>query len=487
MDAVIDVLNTIFWGYILIYGLLAVGVFFTIRLAFLQFRHFPLFFKAILGARTSDKSGISPFQALCTSLASRVGTGNLAGVAVALSLGGPGAIFWMWMVAIVGMATAYAESTLAQLYKVKDDQGQYRGGPAFYMARGMKMPALGYVFSVCLILSFGLVFNAVQANSIASAVENSLGVPTLATGLALAVAAGVVIFGGLRSIARFAEAVVPFMAGVYVLVALLVLVMNIGSVPEMIGTIISHAFGFEQAAGGVTGGVMAAAMNGIKRGLFSNEAGMGSAPNVAATATPDPHHPSSQGFVQALGVFIDTLVICTATALMILLSGIYEPGGELTGTPLTQEAMQAHIGAFGPYFITLAILFFAFTSIVANYSYAENAMVFLGVGNKAGLTVLRCGVLVLVVWGAYESVATVFNAADASMGLMATVNLIAIVWLSSKVVYLTKDYLAQVKAGATPVFHAEAHPGFLESGVEPDIWSEKTARAGGVAEAAPGE
>ncbi|WP_407292285.1 alanine/glycine:cation symporter family protein [Stutzerimonas zhaodongensis] len=469
MTPIVDFLNTIFWGYILIYGLLAVGVFFTIRLGFLQFVHFGEMVRAIRGARKSDASGISPFQALCTSLASRVGTGNLAGVAVALYLGGAGAIFWMWMVALVGMATAYAESSLAQLYKVRDGEGQYRGGPAFYIARGLKAPWAGGVFSVALIISFGLVFNAVQANSIADAMQGAFGIPKLWVGIAIAFLAGLVIFGGLRSIARFAELVVPLMAGLYVLMAFIVLAISITEVPDVLMTIVRSAFGLEEAAGGVAGSVTAAMLNGIKRGLFSNEAGMGSAPNVAATATPMPHHPSSQGLVQAMGVFIDTIVVCTATAVMILLSGVLEPGSGVTGTQLTQQAMESHIGVFGTYFIAIAILFFAFTSIVANYSYAENALIFLGGGNKLGLTLLRLAALGMVIWGAYEAVTTVFNAADASMGLMATINLIAITLLSGTVVKLTKDYMGQIKAGGVPRFKAADYPE-LKAKINNDIW-----------------
>lgn len=469
MTTIIDFLNSIFWGYVLIYGLLAVGVFFTIRLGFLQFVNFGEMIRAIKGSRESDSSGISPFQALATSLASRVGTGNLAGVAVALYLGGAGAIFWMWMVALVGMATAYSESTLAQLYKIRDGAGQYRGGPAFYISTGLKAPWAGGIFSVCLIISFGLVFNAVQANSIADAMEGAFGFSKMWVGLGLAVAAGLVIFGGLRSIARFAEIIVPFMAGAYVLMALVVMAMNITDVPGVLATIVRSAFGLEEAAGGVAGSVTAAMLNGIKRGLFSNEAGMGSAPNVAATATPAPHHPSSQGLVQALGVFIDTIVICTATAVMILLSGVLEPGSGITGTQLTQQAMASHIGVSGTYFIAIAILFFAFTSIVANYSYAENAMTFLGMGNPAGFTVLRVAALGMVVWGSMQAVSTVFNAADASMGLMATVNLIAIVLLSGTVAKLTKDYLTQRKEGLVPTFKLKDFPE-LKDKIKNDIW-----------------
>nr|WP_277604930.1 alanine/glycine:cation symporter family protein [Fertoeibacter niger] len=456
----------------MIYGLLAVGVYFTVRLRFQQILQFREMFRVVVAAPSTDTQGISPFQALCTSLASRVGTGNIAGVAVALSLGGPGAIFWMWVVALVGMATAYAESTLAQLYKVQDSSGEstvYRGGPAFYISRGLGLPWLGGIFSVCLIISFGLVFNAVQANSIADAMVGAFGIPKLATGLFLAALTAVVIFGGIRKIASVAELVVPFMAGIYLLVALLVVVLNITEVPGMLWTIIANAFGFAEAAGGVAGGMAAAMLNGVKRGLFSNEAGMGSAPNIAAAATPAPHHPSSQGLVQALGVFIDTILICTCTAMMILLSDSYVPGGELTGTQLTQTALADHIGSIGPYFIAIAIFFFAFTSIIGNYAYSEMAMSFLGVGNRTGLMALRVIVLGMVIWGALQAVATVFNLADASMGMMATINLIAIVALSGTVVVLTRNYFDQRKAGVEPKFHIAEHPG-IAKGVDAGIW-----------------
>jgi AGCS family alanine or glycine:cation symporter len=378
----------------------------------------------------------------------------------------------MWMVALVGMATAYSESTLAQLYKVhdRDGGGVYRGGPAFYIARGLGAPWAGYVFSVCLILSFGLVFNAVQANSIADAMEGAFGAPKLVVGVVVAALAGVIIFGGLKQIAKVAEIVVPFMAGAYLLMAIYVLIVNIGAVPGVIATILGNAFGFQEAAGGVAGGIAAAMLNGVKRGLFSNEAGMGSAPNIAACATPNPHHPSSQGFVQALGVFIDTILVCTATAVMILLSGALEPGSGVTGTQLTQAALTVHFGEVGKYFVAIAIFFFAFTSIIGNYSYAENAVTFLGHGHTTAFVFLRSAVLLMVVWGAYQTVATVFDAADASMGLMATINLIAILLLSGTVVKLTRDYFDQRKAGKEPVFDAANYPE-LGDGIDRKIWS----------------
>lgn len=469
MNTVIDFLNTVFWGYVLIYGLLAVGVYFTLRLDFIQILHFPEMIRAVLGSRKADRGGITPFQALCTSLASRVGTGNIAGVAVALYLGGPGAIFWMWVVATVGMATAYAESTLAQLFKVRDAAGNYRGGPAFYIARGLKAPWAAALFSACLILSFGLIFNAVQANSIAGAVEGAFGVPPVATGVAVAALTAIIIFGGISTIAKTAEIVVPFMALGYIGVAAYALVTHIGAVPAMLWHIVGSAFGIQEAAAGFTGGIAAAMMNGVKRGLFSNEAGMGSAPNIAAVATPDPHHPSSQGFVQALGVFIDTIVICTATALMILLADVLHPGSGVTGVQLTQAAMHEHIGAAGKYFIAIALFFFAFTSIIGNYSYAESAMAYLGLGHRSAILVLRIVVVLMVVWGSMQAVETVFNLADASMGLMATINLVAIVLLSGFVVRLTRDYLAKRKTGEEPMFEAGSLPE-LDGRIDAEIW-----------------
>ncbi len=470
MSAAIDFLNTIFWGYILIYGLLAVGVFFTLYLGLIQFRHIGHYFSSIFNARAADRAGISPFQALCTSLASRVGTGNLAGVAIAIYLGGPGAIFWMWVVALVGMATAYAESLLAQLYKVRDAQGQYRGGPAYYISLGLGQHWLGVVFALCLLLTFGLVFNAVQANSISEAMYGAFGLPPMISSIGLAVLTAIIIFGGLRSIARFAEVVVPFMAAIYLLVAIYVLVTHIGQVPDMLMLILRSAFGLEQAVGGAVGyGVGQAMLNGIKRGLFSNEAGMGSAPNIAATATPQPHHPASQGFVQGLGPFIDTIMICTATAVMILLSGAFQPDSGVTGVKLTQMAMESYMGPAGSIFIAVAIFFFAFTSIIGNYSYAENSIFFLKLDRSGGLTALRVACLGMVMWGAISKLDIVWNLADASMGMMATVNLIGIVALSGVVKKLTVDYLQQIREGKQPTFNPDQHPDIVR-GIDREIW-----------------
>lgn len=467
IESVVNFLNNIFWGYILIYGLLAAGVYFTLRLGFIQIRHFPEMIRCAFGRGPADANGISPIQALAVSLASRVGTGNIAGVALAIQLGGPGAVFWMWVVATLGMATAFAESALAQLYKTHGPHGLYRGGPAAYISRGLGMPWLAALFAVALLVSFGLVFEAVQANSIAEAWV-TFGVPRWATGVGLAAVTGLIIFGGIPQIARAAEWIVPFMAGAYLLAAAWVLGTNFAEVPATLGHIVKSAFGIDQAVGGVAGSITAAMLNGVKRGLFSNEAGMGSAPNIAAVARPHPNHPASQGFVQSLGVFIDTILVCTATAVMILLSGAV-PSAELTGVALTQAALGEHFGQAGLYFVALAILLFAFTSIIGNYAYAENAVVFLGGGDSA-IVVMRCAVLGMVVWGALQKVQTVFDFADASMGLMATINLIAIVALSGVAAKLARDFIAQRRLGREPEFHLAAHPDLAGRGIDETIW-----------------
>ncbi|MGL4454253.1 MAG: alanine/glycine:cation symporter family protein, partial [Plesiomonas sp.] len=378
MNALISFINDLLWGSVLIYFLLGAGIYFTLRLGFLQVRHFGHMFSILRRSRRSDSSGISSFQALCTSLAARVGTGNLAGVAVALTLGGPGAIFWMWLVAFIGMATAFVESTLAQLYKTKDEQGNYRGGPAYYMEKGLGMRRMGMLFSVFLIIAFGLVFNAVQSNSIAQAMHVAFGIPQIAVGAGLVVLTAIIIFGGIRTIARVAELVVPVMALVYLLLALYVVGINIEKLPDVIMLIIRSAFGWEEAAAGALAYTISQAMiNGVKRGLFSNEAGMGSAPNAAAAASPYPPHPASQGYVQMLGVFMDTIVICTATAAIILTSGTLETAQGMSGIDLTQRALSTAVGDWGAIFIAVAVFFFAFTSIIANYAYAETNLVFL--------------------------------------------------------------------------------------------------------------
>ncbi|CSC47794.1 alanine or glycine:cation symporter%2C AGCS family protein [Vibrio cholerae] len=381
----------------------------------------------------------------------------------------------MWLIAMLGMATSFAESTLAQLYKTRDKDGNYRGGPAYYMEKGLGMRWMGVLFSIFLIIAFGLVFNAVQANSITNAMKTAFGFEPMLIGIGIVLLTAFVIFGGIRKIARTAELIVPFMAFAYLAIALFVVVMNYEKVPDAISLIFKSAFGLQEAAAGGLGYAIAQAMiNGVKRGLFSNEAGMGSAPNAAASATPYPPHPASQGYVQMLGVFIDTIVICTATVAIILMSGEYVPHGELTGIELTQRALSSQVGDWGGIFIAFAIFFFAFTSIIANYSYAETNLIFLEHNNKKGLVLFRLVFLGMVMFGSLATLPTVWAMADVSMGLMAIVNLVAILLLSGIVIKLAKDYNRQLDAGKVPTFDANDYPE-LKSQLEDGIWDNNKA------------
>ncbi|SQJ29567.1 Na+/alanine symporter [Serratia rubidaea] len=471
MTDLINFINNILWGSVLIYLLIGAGIYFTIRTRFIQLRHFTHMFSVLKNSNKSDSSGISSFQALCTTLAARVGTGNLTGVAIALTAGGPGAIFWMWVVAFIGMATSFIESTLAQLYKTKDDQGNYRGGPAYYMEKGLGMRWMGVLFSMFLILAFGLVFNAVQANSIAQACAAAFNFNPLYVGIGLVLLSGTVIFGGIRSIARVAEWVVPVMAAAYLLLAFWVLAMNIEQLPAILLLIVKSAFGLQEAAAGAVGyGISQAMTQGVQRGLFSNEAGMGSAPNAAASASPYPPHPASQGYVQMLGVFVDTLVICSATAAIILASGVMDnPTGEISGIELTQRALSSAVGSWGSPFVALAIFFFAFTSIIANYAYAENNLIFLEHNHPARLAIFRCVALGMVMFGALAELPLVWKMADTAMALMAITNLTAILLLSRVAFKLARDYNRQRALGKLPTFDASQYPE-LKSQLEPGVW-----------------
>lgn len=461
----IDAGNGLLWGSVLIYLLIGAGVYFTLRTGFIQFRSFGHMISLIKGSREGAEGGISSFQAFSTSLAARVGTGNMAGVAVAITLGGPGAIFWMWITALVGMSTSFIESTLAQAYKINNKDNTFRGGPAYYIERGLGQRWLGIAFAVCLILAFGLAFNGVQSNSIAAALNTAFGTNNLWVGIALAIAVTPIIFGGMRSVSRVAEFIVPFMAIGYLLVAFFVIFKNFTLLDDIFMMIINSAFGLEQAAGGAMGAAM---MQGIKRGLFSNEAGMGSAPNAAATATTTPDHPAAQGYIQMLGVFIDTILICTATAAIILLSGVLTPNSEITGIALTQSALVAEVGSWGSTFVAIAILLFAFTSLIANYSYGESNITYI-FKNKLAVNIYRVAVLVMVVVGAVIDLPTVWAFADLSMGMMAVINLIAILALSGTAFALLKDYETQRKEGKVPSFESKKFPK-LDSQIDKDVW-----------------
>ncbi|MGO3007863.1 MAG: alanine/glycine:cation symporter family protein [Psychrobacter celer] len=439
------------WYGLLMFVLIGAGLYFTVVTRFIQFRHFGHMWKLLRVSNQGRKNGgISSFEALMTSLAARVGTGNLAGVAIAIYLGGPGAVFWMWMTALVGMSTSFIESTLAQAYKVPHNDNVYRGGPAYYIEKGLGKRWLAIFFSLCLLVAFGLAFNGVQSNTIAQATNEAFGVPTWMTGLILVALVAPVVFGGLRSVARIAGKIVPIMAILYILLALFIIITNLSQFPAAIALIVKSAFGFEQAAGGVIGyGIAQAMINGIKRGLFSNEAGMGSAPNAAATAKSHPDHPAVQGFMQMLGVFMDTLVICTATAAIIILSGVVDPNVEQEGIQLTQLALSQYVGDLGIIFVAIAIFFFSFTSIIANYSYGESNLEFIsGAKNaKVMIMIFRFMVLGMVFIGAIASLPAIWNFADLSMGMMALVNLVAILLLSPVALRILRDYERQIKEG----------------------------------------
>jgi len=458
---IINPLNTVLWSYLLVFTLIPLGIYFTFRSKFVQFRLFFNMFKVITEGPKKDSNGkkaISPFQAFCIGCASRVGTGNIAGIAIALTVGGPGAIFWMWLLAIFGSASAFVESTLAQIYKVKDGNG-YRGGPAYYMEQALKKRWMGILFSILLITCFGFVFNSVQANTIANSFQKAFGFEPWITGAVLAAATAIIIFGGVRRIATVTGFLVPIMAVVYLCVVLYVCVMNIHMVPEVFSLIFKGAFGLTQFAGGLAGvTVKVVLQTGIARGLFSNEAGMGSAPNAAATA--ETTHPVKQGLIQALGVFFDTLVICSATAFIIILAGKYSTGG-YEGVQLTQESLSYFVGSWGDIFIALCILMFAYSSILGNYYYGQTNIEFMS-SKKTWLLGYRLAVIAMVLFGCIQKVSVVWNMADVTMGLMATVNLIAIFLLGKFAFRALNHYTAQLKQGKNPVFHKDSIEGLGE-------------------------
>ena len=435
-------INDVLWTYILIIMLLGCAVWFTIKTRFVQFRMLGEMLR-LLGESTSKGEGkehhISSFQAFMVSLASRVGTGNLAGVATAITVGGPGAVFWMWLIALLGSSSAFIESTLAQLYKVHG-KTSYIGGPAYYMKKGLKKPWMGILFAILIIFTFAIAFNTVQSNTICAAFEQAFQVDHTLMGIILTVLTLMVIFGGIQRIAKVSSIIVPVMALGYILLALVIVGINFTQIPAVFKLIVSSAFGWEQALGG---GIGAALMQGIKRGLFSNEAGMGSAPNVAATA--DVTHPVKQGLIQALGVFSDTLVICTCTAFIILFSGV-PLGGEINGVQLTQMALDTQIGSGGSTFVAIAILFFAFSSVIGNYYYGEANLRYI-THNKLIMTIFRLTTGAMVMFGALASLDLVWSLADVCMALMTICNLIAIVLLGKYAFRLLEDYREQKRQG----------------------------------------
>ncbi|MHA6531714.1 alanine/glycine:cation symporter family protein [Paenibacillus sp. BAC0078] len=444
LESFIGLTNDFLWSKLLIVLLIVCGLYFTIRSKFVQLGMLKEMLVVLKESNVKSKDSISSFQAFCISMAARVGTGNITGIAIAIALGGPGAVFWMWIIAIIGSASSFIESTLAQVYKVKDKTG-FRGGPAYYMEQGLKKRWMGALFAVLITLSFGLVFNAVQSNTITVAFENSFGTNRFIVGLLMAVAFAGIIFGGIKRIAKLSEYIVVIMAVVYIGVALSIVLINITKMPEVLALIVKGAFGFEQIAGGSLGAVI---VQGVKRGLFSNEAGMGSAPNAAATATTS--HPVKQGLMQALGVLTDTLLICSSTAFIILLSDAYKQPG-LDGIKLTQAALSEHIGSWASGTLAIMVFLFAFSTLIGNYYYGETNIEFLN-SKKSVLTLYRYSVLAMILFGSVAKVQLVWDLADLFMGLMVVVNLIAILLLSKVAFAALQDYKRQKRAGKDPVF-----------------------------------
>ncbi|MGG7096209.1 alanine/glycine:cation symporter family protein [Clostridium sardiniense] len=447
--------NNILWTYILIALLLILGAYFTFKTKFVQFRYIKEMFRLLGDGFSSEKKkgSISSFQAFCISTASRVGTGNLAGIAIAISLGGPGAIFWMWLIALIGAASSFIESTLAQIYKQKNEDGSFRGGPAYYMEKGLNKRWMGVIFSILITIAFGLIFNSVQSNTITLAFKDAFGVDRIVVGIILTLITLFVIFGGVHRVAKVSEVLVPIMALTYIAVSIFILILNIAEVPSVIKLIFENAFGFKEIAGGTLGGAL---LMGVKRGLFSNEAGMGSAPNAAATA--DVTHPVKQGLIQTLGVFTDTIIICSCTAFIILLSGVDYTDKTITGIQLTQKALSAEVGTWGNSFIAICILLFAFSSIVGNYYYGESNIEFL-TEKKSYLFIYRIFVIAMVFFGSIAEIQIVWNLADVFMGLMAIVNLIAITLLSKQAFAALRDYTEQKRSGIKePLFKASSIP-----------------------------
>ena len=461
MNELITTVNDIIWSYVLMVALVGCGLWFTWRIRFAQFRMVGEMIRLLTEstmstvkdhARGEKERRVSSFQAFAVSVATRVGTGNLAGVAVAIAIGGPGAVFWMWVIALIGSATAFVESTLAQLYKQKY-KDFFIGGPAYYIQKGLKQRWMAILFAILITLQFGLSNNSIQANTICGAMQEAFGWSPMWVGILLATMALFIVFGGIWRIAQVSAVLVPFMAIGYLVLTLVIIVMNYHQIPHVFKIIVLDAFGFTQIAGG---GIGAAMMNGIKRGLFSNEAGEGSAPNVAATAVTT--HPVKQGLIQALGVFTDTLVVCSCTAFIILISGLYQ-NTTSSGIALTQSALQNEVGGIGPIFVAIAIFLFAFSSIIGNYYYGEANIRFI-TSNEKVITVYRiCSAGIMVMFGALASFELVWNLVDFFMALLTACNLVAITLLGRYAFRLFDDYRQQKRNGIKePVFHRSKLP-----------------------------
>lgn len=453
LSSIVDAVNNVLWSYVLIIVLVGCGIWFTLSTRFVQVRLLPEMLRVLtegIGSKGTGKEAISSFQAFCVSTASRVGVGNIAGVAIAIVTGGPGAVFWMWAIAFLGCATGFVESTLAQIYKLPRGEGKFHGGPAYYIQNALHQPGVAKLFAVLISVTFGLIYVSVQANTIALSAQTAFEIPPFATAVFLCVLTALVIFGGMKRIARFTEVLVPVMAGLYLLVALIIVILHIDQVPAMFALIFHDAFSPQAAVGG---GIGTAILTGIKRGLFSNEAGEGSVPNAAATA--DVSHPVKQGLVQSFGVYVDTWIVCSATAFIVLLTGQYEIGGKLTGIALAQASLASIFGALAPAAVSFMILLFAFSSIVGNYYYGEINIAFFehdeATGRKA-LNLFRVGVVAMVLFGCMAELTLVWNLADLFMGLLCLTNLYAVARLAKYAKIALNDYVAERKQGLEPKF-----------------------------------
>lgn len=450
---VINAVNDVLWTYIVVVMLVGCALYFTIRLRGVQFLNMREMLRSLKSDTTQESNTgvkkISSFQAFAVSLSSRVGTGNLAGVASAIFVGGPGAVFWMWVMALLGSATAFVEATLAQLYKRKGEDAFY-GGPAYYMTHGLHWRWMGILFAVLITMTFGMANQAVQSTTICDALSDLFGMDKFLMGCLLTLGMMLIVFGGVHRVSKFSAMVVPVMAVGYILLALYVVIANITVLPHIISLIVKSAFGMEQAVGGMVG---AAVMQGVKRGLFSNEAGEGSAPNAAAIATTS--HPVKQGFLQAFGVFTDTLVICTCTAAIILIAGNWQSGQD--GILLTADALEITVGKAGRYFLVASIFLFAFSTIIANCFYGETNVRYISKNPWAinGFRLVSC---MMVLFGSSVSLQTTWSLVDICMGCMTICNLVAIFLLFPKVKNLYLNYRNQRREGKDPVFHASQMP-----------------------------
>ncbi|WP_025111833.1 sodium:alanine symporter family protein [Pseudomonas sp. H1h] len=459
----LDIINDFLSGKVLIPLVLGLGGYFTIRSKFVQFRYFPHMFGVLHGSWRASSHHLSSFQALTLSLAGRVGTGNIVGVGIAVSMGGPGAVFWMWMTALLGMSSSFFECTLGQLYKRSDGKGLYRGGPSWYIQHGLDKRWLGMISAVLLLVTFGFAINGLESHAVSHSLNDAFGLSPTYSGLVLSLMLGAVFVGGIKRIAAVADLLVPLKVLAYVGVTTYVIALQFDQVPAMLMTIIKSAFGLDQAFGGMVG---SAIIMGVRRGVFSNEAGLGSAPNVASVAKIE--HPVAQGAVQALSVFIDTFVICTCTALLILLSGFYTPGFEGDGIALAQNSLAAVVGEWGRIFISIMLALFVFTAMLYNYYLGENSLRFIFAEPRKTLFFYRALVLILVFWGAVEDLSTVLAFADITMTLLALVNLVAMFLLFKISMRVLRDYDEQRRAGVkTPVFDSSK---FLDLDLDPIAW-----------------